>query len=51
MEPKTNVQTQAGPGFSITINLSPPKTEPLVIDNVEEVEQIEEVKPKRKKKA
>jgi len=50
MEPKTNVQTQAGPGFSITINLAPPKAEPIVIDNVEEVEQIEEVKPKRKKK-
>jgi hypothetical protein len=58
MEPKANAQVQAGPGFSITINLSPPKTETLVIDNVEEssqIEQAEEVivaeKPKRKKKA
>jgi hypothetical protein len=62
MEPKTNTQVQTGPGFSITINLSPPKTEPLTIDAVEEVAQIEqteaveeavvaEFKTKRKKKA
>jgi len=61
MEPKTNTQVQAGPGFSITINVSAPKTEPLTIDQVEEVAQIEQAeaieevivadKPKRKKKA
>ncbi len=61
MEPKTNTQVQAGPGFSITINLSPPKTEAVTIDDVEEVAQIEQSealegviqadKPKRKKKA
>jgi len=61
MEPKANTQVQAGPGFSITINLSPPKAEPLTIDEVEEVAQIEQTealeevivadKPKRKKKA
>jgi len=54
MEPKTNTQAVAGPGFSITINLSPPKEEPVIIDQVEEVikiEQVEEVKPKKKKKA
>ena len=59
MEPKTNVQAQAGPGFSITINLSPPKAEPLTIDEdikqIEQTEAIEEVvvadKPKKKKKA
>jgi len=60
MEPKTNTQVQAGPGFSITINLSPQKTNPLTIDTVEEVAQIEQAeaitdvvvadKPKRKKK-
>lgn len=61
MEPKTNTQVQAGPGFSITINLSPPKTEALTVDAVDEVHQIEQSealeevivadKPKRKKKA
>jgi hypothetical protein len=61
MEPKANTQVQTGPGFSITINLSPPKAEPLTIDEVEEVAQIEQTealeevivadKPKRKKKA
>lgn len=61
MEPKTNTQVQAGPGFSITINLSPPKAEPVTIDadsevaQIEQSEALEEVivadKPKRKKKA
>ena len=57
MEPKTNTQAVAGPGFSITINLSPPKTEAVTVDAVEEVLQIEQSevivadKPKRKKKA
>jgi hypothetical protein len=61
MEPKTNTQVQAGPGFSITINLSQPKTENVIdaiVDEVAQIEQaeaIEEViaadKPKRKKKA
>lgn len=61
MEPKTNTQVQAGPGFSITINIAQPKTEPLTIDEVDEVAQIEQSealeeviladKPKRKKKA
>jgi hypothetical protein len=61
MEPKTNTQAVAGPGFSITINLSPPKTDALIVDTVEEVAQIEQAeaitdvivadKPKRKKKA
>ena len=53
MEPKTNTQAVAGPGFSITINLSPQKTERDISAEVEEVvqvEQIEEVKPKKKKK-
>lgn len=30
MEPKQNVQTQAGPGFSITINLAEPQSNPKV---------------------
>lgn len=62
MEPKTNTQVQAGPGFSITINIAQPKKEePETIDSVEEVAQIEQSealeeviladKPKRKKKA
>lgn len=61
MEPKTNTQVQAGPGFSITINLSPPKTETVTLAEVVEVNQIEQAeaveevvaaeKPKRKKKA
>jgi hypothetical protein len=60
MEPKTNTQVQAGPGFSITINLTPPKVESITIDAVAEVAQIEQAeaieeviqadKPKRKKK-
>lgn len=61
MEPKASTQVQAGPGFSITINLAAPKApEPVTIDAVEEVKEIEQdeaiveeiaVKPKRKKKA
>jgi hypothetical protein len=57
MEPKASAQVQAGPGFSITINLSPPKTETVIdaeVDEVHQIEQAEEVvaeKPKRKKKA
>lgn len=61
MEPKTNTQVQAGPGFSITINLSPPKQETVIEADVDEVAQIEQSealeevivadKPKRKKKA
>lgn len=61
MEPKTNTQVQAGPGFSITINLSQPKTENVIDATVDEVHQIEQSeafeevivadKPKRKKKA
>lgn len=61
MEPKTNTQVQAGPGFSITINLSPPKTENVIDATLDEVAQIEQTeaieqvieadKPKRKKKA
>jgi hypothetical protein len=60
MEPKTNTQAVAGPGFSITINVSPPKTETVIIDEVVEIAQIEQAeaieeviqadKPKRKKK-
>ena len=61
MEPKTNVQTQTGPGFSITINIAPPKNERVIDSDVTEVAQIEQAeaieevivadKPKRKKKA
>lgn len=61
MEPKTNTQVQAGPGFSITINLSPPKQGTVIDADVDEVAQIEQSealeevvnadKPKRKKKA
>lgn len=58
MEPKTNTQIQAGPGFSITINLSQPKIEKDInaeVEDVIQIEQVEEVvaveKPKRKKKA
>jgi hypothetical protein len=61
MEPKANTQVQAGPGFSITINLAPPKTETVIDAEVDEVHQIEQAeaieevivadKPKRKKKA
>ncbi len=60
MEPKTNTQVQAGPGFSITINLSPPKVENVIDASVDEVAQIEQSealeevisadKPKRRKK-
>ena len=61
MEPKTSAQVQAGPGFSITINLAPQKTEAVTVDEDTEVAQIEPAefvqdvvaveKPKRKKKA
>lgn len=56
MEPKASTQVQAGPGFSITINLGNLSKKPEVIDmsdehvqDVDEVKQIE--KPKKKKKA
>lgn len=66
MEPKASTQVQAGPGFSITINLTAPKVDPIDIsaEHVEEVENIKQIeqsealeeviqadKPKRKKKA
>lgn len=61
MEPKTNTQVQAGPGFSITINLSQPTPTKVIYADVDEVKQIEQAetleeiiaaeKPKKKKKA
>lgn len=42
MEPKTNTQVQAGPGFSITINLSPQKNEKIIATEIDEVAQIEQ---------
>lgn len=61
MEPKTNTQVQAGPGFSITINLSQPAPTKVIDADVDEVKQIEQAetleeiiaaeKPKKKKKA
>lgn len=61
MEPKASAQVQAGPGFSITINIAPPKNEKIIDADVDEVAQIEQSealeevivadKPKRKKKA
>ena len=60
MEPKTNTQVQAGPGFSITINLSPAqgsKTVDIPVEEVKEIEQAEtleeliQAKKPRKKKA
>lgn len=63
MEPKTNTAIQAGPGFSITINLDTSKkseTIDMKAQDVEEVKVIEQTealeqvvqadKPKRKKK-
>lgn len=60
MEPKASAQVQTGPGFSITINLAPQKTEPVTVDEDTEVAQIEQAestqdviaveKPKKKKK-
>lgn len=65
MEPKASAQVQAGPGFSITINLGNMSKKPETIDmsaeDVDEVKVIEQTealeqvvaadKPKRKKKA
>lgn len=61
MEPKASAQVQAGPGFSITINIAQPKNEKVIDADVDEVAQIEQSealeevivadKPKRKKKA
>lgn len=65
MEPKASTQVQAGPGFSITINLGNVSKESKTIDMsaqdvddvkmIEQTEAIEQVieadKPKRKKKA
>jgi hypothetical protein len=44
LEPKSQVQTQQGPGFSITINLGATEKEikPLVLDEAEEVSVIED---------
>lgn len=65
MEPKTNTQVQAGPGFSITINLSDVSKKSQNIDisaepvqeikEIEQAETLEEIieasKSKKKKKA
>ena len=63
MEPKANAQVQAGPGFSITINLDTSKKTQTIdmsaadveeVKTIEQTEALEEVvqadKPKRKKK-
>jgi len=49
MEPKANAQIAAGPGFSITINLTDTAKKTIDIPAVEEVKQIPQSKQKKLK--